>query len=173
MEQDLSGAFAVRACLAVLPTPHSREWREGIWLRATDKSWKGLTDLPRRLQKMADEIGSLNTNFFCIPDGCANQTLVSFYRLPTVLRSYATALNHRTTIISKAIDPPSHSRRLVELSNFTKLVTGRYRDREVAELLNAAAITIGYENARGFDALHLMQARHRYRGPHEGLLPPR
>lgn len=163
--QDLSDSFAVRACLAVLPVPHSRRWREEIWLKATGKSWKALTEFPRRLQKMAGEIESLNANFFSIPVACDNPTLVNFCQLPTVLRSYAEVLSHRTMRIPKGFLSPSRSRRLVELSHFARAMTGRYCDREIADLLNATAIAMGCVNLAGIDALDLAQARHHYRVP--------
>lgn len=96
---------------------------------------------------------------------CDNPTLVNFYQLPTVLRSYAEVLNHRTTRIPKGFLSPSRSRRLVELSHFAKAMTGRYCDGEVADLLNATAIAMGCENLAGIDALDLAQARHRYHVP--------
>lgn len=163
--QDLSDSFAVRACLAVLPVPHGRKWREEIWLKATGKSWKALTEFPRRLQKMAGEVESLNANFLSIPAACDNPTLVNFYQLPTVLRSYADVLSHRTMRIPKGFLSPSRSRRLVELSHFAKAMTGRYCDGEIADLLNATAIAMGCENLAGIDALDLGEARHRYRVP--------
>jgi len=163
--QDLSDSFAVRACLAVLPVLHSRRWREEIWLKATGKSWKALTEFPRRLQKMAGEIESLNANFFSIPAACDNPTLVNFYQLPTLLRSYAEVLSQRTMRIPKGFLSPSRSRRLVELSHFAKAMTGRYCDAEIADLLNATAIAMGCDNLAGIDALDLAQARHRYRVP--------
>lgn len=163
--QDLSDSFAVRACLAVGPVPHSRRWREEIWLKATGKSWKALTEFPRQLQKMAGEVESLNANFFSIHGACDNPTFVNFHQLPTVLRSYAEVLSHRTTRIPKGFLSPSRSRRFVELSHFAKAMTGRYCDTEIAELLNATAIAMGCENLAGIDALDLAQARHRYRVP--------
>jgi hypothetical protein len=163
--QDLSDSFAVRACLAVLPVPHSRRWREEIWLKATGKSWKALTEFPRRLQKMADEIESLNANFLSIPVACDNPMLANIGQLPTVLRSYAEVLSHRTMRIPKGFLSPSRSRRLVELSHFARATTGRYCDSEIADLLNATSIAMGCENLAGIDALDLAQARHHYRVP--------
>jgi len=146
----------------VLPTTKSRRWREEVWLRTT-KSWKSLKEFPERLQKIAVEIEGLNRNFFCIPDDCENPTLSSFSELPSILRNYAGVLNHRATIISKNFHPHSRSRRVVELSKFTRLITGLYLDPEVAELLNSSAIAMGYENLAQFDATKITQARHRYR----------
>jgi hypothetical protein len=159
--QDLSGTFAARACLAVLPVPQSRNFREGIWLQGTGKSWKTLTEFPGRLQRMADDIEILNTKFFGIPEACENPTLASFYQLPTILRSYAETLSRRTTRIPKAFPAAPRSRRLSELSNFAMWFTGKNRDKEIVELLNAAAIAMGYESMPGFDATQLAQARYR------------
>jgi hypothetical protein len=161
--QDLSGAFAVRACLVVLPVPSSGKWREEVWLQGTGKSWKALKKFPARLLRMADEIEKLNTNFFRIPDACTNPTWLSLCQLPTSLRSNAETLNRHETIISKAFRSPSESSRVVELLNFAKWTTGRDRVREVAKLLNAAALAMKCENK--FDATHLIQARYRYRKP--------
>ena len=110
------------------------EWWEEIWLKATGKSWKALTDFPRRLQKMAGEVESLNANFFSIPGAGDNPALVSFHQLPTVLRSYAEVLSHHTMRIPRGLLSPSRSRRIVELTHFAKAMTGRYCDREIADL---------------------------------------
>lgn len=166
--QDLSGAFAVRACWAVLPIPLSRKWLENVWLRGTGKSWKALKEYPGRLKRMADEIESLNARFLAIPEGCENPTLVNFSQLPVNLRAYAETLGNRTSRIPKTFRPPSRSRRLVELLNFAGWVADAHRDREVADLLSAAAEAMGYDEI--FDATQLAQARNRYHGPSENML---
>jgi hypothetical protein len=159
--QDLSGPFAVRACLAVLPVTQSREFREGIWLKGMGMSWKSLYELPRRLHRMADTIKSLNRKFFGISEANVNSLFVSFYGIPTILQSYAETLSGHTARIQKGFHPPPRSRRLYELSDFAKKATGQYRDRELVELLDAAAIAMGYKNLPEFDAMQLVQARYR------------
>jgi len=159
MGQDLSGAFGIRAYLAVLQAPRSRQWREEVWLQGTGKSWKALREFPARLQRVADEIESLNTNFFRIPEGCANSVLIKLSELPAGLRSYAEMVKSRETRIPKAFLAPTHSRRLVELSNFAKWITGSYHDKEMAAILTGVAIAIK-SNAE-FYAMDLSQARYR------------
>jgi hypothetical protein len=159
--QDLSGAFAVRACLAVLPVTHSIRWREGIWLQGTGRSWKALTEFPTRLQRVADEIENLNAKFFCISEACRNPTLVSFNRVPMILRSYAETLGRRAARIPKAFPMPRRGKWVSELSTFTMLVTGRFCDKEVAELLNGASTALDLEKDPHFDALTIAQARSR------------
>ena len=161
--QDLSGPFAVRACLVVLPVPSSRNWREDVWLNGASKSWKALTEFPDRLNKIAEEIETLNAKFLAIPENCKNPFLVKHIELPTALRTYGEALRHRTAGIVKGFAAPSSSRRIVELLNFSTAMTGRDRVKDCAELLNGAAEALGREPK--FDATHLIQARSRYRGP--------
>jgi hypothetical protein len=161
--ENLSGAFAVRASLVVLPAPNKGEFRERTFLEGTGKSWKAMTEFSERLVKMAFEIEALNARFFSIPEGTENPTHIGFRQLPINLRCYGTALNSRLELIKKRFKPRSQSNRMAELSHFTKQVTGAYLDREVAELLNATAFLMEYEP--DFDALKLSQARNRYPHP--------
>jgi hypothetical protein len=110
---------------------------------------------------MADEIESLNTKFFGVSEACENPTLAGFHRLPTILRSYANTLNRRAKGIPKAFPPPTRWRWCFRVSDSTNWATGRFRDEEVAKILNDAATAMGYENMPGFDALQLAQARYR------------
>jgi hypothetical protein len=160
-EKLLANPRFADACFVVAMLAAPRKSREEIWLQRTGKSWKALTEFPGRLQRMADEIESLNTKFFGIPEACENPTLASFYQLPTILRSYAQTLSRRTTRIPKAFPALTRSRWLSRISNLTKWATGKCSDKETTELLNDAAAAMGYEDMPGFDALQLEQVRYR------------
>jgi hypothetical protein len=65
--------------------------------------------------------------------------------------------------IPKAFRPASRSERLVELSDFTRYATGKFRDKEVAKLLNVTAIALNQDIQ--FDAFQIAQARSRQKKP--------
>lgn len=111
---------------------------------------------------MADTIKSLNKDFFGISEACVNPLLDNFYGLPTVLQSYAETLGRQMARIPNAFPAPRRGKRVSELSSFTVMVTGRFRDKEVAELLNGAASALDKEQQAHFDALTIAQARSRF-----------
>lgn len=164
------------ACLAIVTKRKSsrRETWEKFWPVGTGKTWKALKDFPRRIRGIADEVERVNSNPFFNPSfwitkETTDATIVRrrFTELPGLLCLYAASLElligRLPTLTAQAYPPPTqgHSDFVFLLSGSVKMVTGRFRDREVAELLNAAALALGEEYE--FDALTLAQARSRRR----------
>jgi hypothetical protein len=87
--------------------------------------------------------------------------------LPGIMRVYAAGLeNHIArvpdlTVKSYPSSSDAQARWLVLLSYVVKLATGKWMDKEVAELLNATAIALG--ERREFDALTVTQHRSRWK----------
>jgi hypothetical protein len=171
---DLAGALAAIACLAVSTTRGRRESWQKLWTLETGKMWKALKEFPKRLQKMAEEVERVNASFFFSPAQFANaKTLEAeiarkrFNQLPGIMRVYAAALGAhvarvpRLHAISFPPPPRGPSRRLLYLSYTVRLLTGKYRDGQVAELLNAAATALDEKSQ--FDALTIAQARSRWK----------
>jgi hypothetical protein len=177
---DLAGPLTAFVCLAVSPRGQYRRSWEKLWTLETGKTWKALKDFPRRLENMADEVERVNSSFFFSPAQIANaKTLKAefarkhFNQLPGILHVYAAALEahiERTPDLTARIFPQSPgggpSQWVLLLSYTVKQATGKWRDREVAELLNAGARVLGEvrpEQEDRFDALTIAQARARFK----------
>ncbi len=164
------------ACLAIMTKRKSsrRETWERFWPTGTGKTWKAIKDFPRRIRRIADEVERVNSNPFFNPSfWIAKETIDAkivrrrFTQLPGLLSLYAASLElligRLPTLTAQAYPPPTHGHWdfVLLLSGSIKMATGRFRDREVAELLNAAALALGEDYE--FDALTLAQARSRRR----------
>jgi len=164
------------ACLAVSPSRWrwSRKAWETVWTRNTGKTWKALREFPDRVCGMADEIKRLNESFaFSAVQYASAQTVEAvtvrkvFNQLPAMLGAYAEALRwhiDRVPLMTAEAFPPlprGHSKFVVYVSELIKAATGRFRDRECARLLNAAALAL--DEKAEFDALTIAQARSRSR----------
>jgi hypothetical protein len=171
---DLAGALAAFACLAVSRNRGHRKWSEKLWVLETGKMWKALKEFPKRLLKMADEVERVNASVFFSPAQFANaKTLTAeiarkrFNQLPNIMRVYAAALGAhiarvpRLSAMSFPPPPKGPSQWFLLLSYTVKLMTGKFRDGQVAELLNAAATASDEKNQ--FDALTIAQARSRWK----------
>lgn len=148
---------------------HRKGW-EVLWAAGAGKTWKALKEFPGRLRGMADEVERLNASPFFAPAQYVNaKTLKAeivkkrFYQLPGIMRVYAAALEAHIERVPQAFPPRprGHPPALFDLSEAVKVVTGRYCDRQVADLLNASASALGEE--KQFDALSIAQARSRRR----------
>ncbi len=178
---DLALTLTFFACMAVTPKGSSRKPWEKIWALETGKTWKSLTEFPDRLRRMADEIERVNGSLWFSPaQYISAQTRMGelvrkrFEILPGMLRLYAAGLklrNARLPVLKDQVYPPSKGtpmNYIVGVSCVVKVTTGRYRDREVADLLNAAAVALekkDLEEKRSmarFDALTIAQARSRF-----------
>jgi hypothetical protein len=150
-----------------------KEW-EKLWLLGTGKTWKALKEFPGRLRSMAKEVEQINASLIFSPANFANvdTRVAAIIRkrlnlLPSIMRFYAAGLESHIVRIPKQFAesfprfPKEHSPWLVKLSHLVKLITGKWHDREVAELLNTAAIALG-EKAQ-YDALTVAQARSRFK----------
>jgi hypothetical protein len=177
---DLAGPLAKFACLAVSPNRLRRSSREKLWSLETGKTWKALKDFPKRLRYMADEVKRVNASLFFSPAQIANaKTLKAeivrrrFNQLPGIMHVFAAALEAhiaRVPDLTARSFPQSsgggHSQWVLLLSYTVKLATGKWRDREVAELLNVAARALGEvrpQEEDRFDPLTIAQARSRFK----------
>jgi len=171
---DFAGALTALACVAVYPSGVSRKRWETVWALNTGKTWKALTEFPDRMCRMADEVKRVNESSTFSPAQFANaRTAVAeiarqrFHELPGVLRLYAQELRRhiaRVPRMTAKAFPPSprgHSPALLYLSLSVLGLTGKPRDRMVADLLNAAALALGEKSE--FDALTIAQLRSRRR----------
>jgi hypothetical protein len=164
------------ACLAIMTKRKSsrRETWEKFWPVGTGKTLKALKDFPRRIRGIADEVERVNSNPFFNPSSWITKETTDarivrrrFTQLPGLLCLYATSLElligRLPSLTAQAYPPPTHGHSdfVFLLSGSVKMATGRFRDREVAELLNAAALALGEDYE--FDALTLAQARSRRR----------
>ena len=168
--QDCSRELTVYACLAVSSHQGRPETLERAWASNTSKSWKALREFPERLIRMADEVERINAGdpavFARTPHWNVDRNESSNLRevckqLPGSMRSYAKALRERNTYVARATPRNGRSKALFDLSEMVKIFTGKYLDRQVAELLNATAEVL--EEDVQFDALSVAQARSRHR----------
>jgi hypothetical protein len=179
-----SGAFKdlpfveLQALLASLSVRRKRRPRREtfalLWAAGTGKTWKALKDFPGRLRGIADEVERVNAGpCFDLASWINKETIGAqmfrhrLLQLPGLLRVYAASLEFivgKLPAMTERIYPAAprgHSEFMFLLSAAVKLTTGRFRDKEVAEMLNAAALALG--EGSQFDALTLAQARFRRR----------
>jgi hypothetical protein len=163
------------ACLAVPRKGGAkRKTMEKIWASKTGKTWKALKEFPARLGGIADEVEKINKSDLASPliwmredEPKARIAKDHFQRLPGVLRFYAAFL--RMLLVEKVpatwerhfpSAPRGHSHSIFHLSQLIKASTGRFHDREVCDLLDAAACALGVDYQ--FDPTLLAQARSRH-----------
>jgi len=151
--------------------------RERLWSVGTGKTWKALREYPRRLRKMAKEVKSINESPFFGPGGViTSQKPIAifskrqFLLLPTTLQRYADWLEawaEKVPDLHSQHYPPAprgYSRFAIYMSTLSKLLTGRFCDREVAELLNAADLVLNADDPKSgerFDVQTLVDLRAR------------
>jgi hypothetical protein len=175
LKQILGTLLPVFACLAIpRRSGRSRESIQGVWALGTGKTWRGIKNFPARLRGIADEVQKINDTGFFSPNTWitkdttrARITKGHFLRLPGLLRIYGAYLE---ALASEKIPaawqsqihptPRRHSPTLFWLSDIVKVATGRFRDREVCDLLDATAAALGVKYQ--FDPILLAQARSRY-----------
>jgi hypothetical protein len=172
----LETLLPILACLAVpRRSGRVRKSIEAAWAHGTGKTWKGIKGLPDRLRRVADEVQKINDSNFFSPEMWITKDTTQakiakghFLRLPGVLRIYGAWLevlaNERIPAAWQSQLPPparGHSPSLFWLSDLVKACTGRFRDREVCDLLDAAAAALGVRYQ--FDPTLLAQARSRHR----------
>jgi hypothetical protein len=146
--------FRLYAALIVTKWP-SRKLMEKFWAYGTGKTWKSLNDFPMRLRRMAEELKQVQAWLHFEPESsmCAQSPLAEnikrgIWELPLNLGVFAT---HIEVILEKlpksstSKGPPQrkfHEPWTSQLSEIVKALTKRYCDREVADLLNSAAIAL-------------------------------
>jgi hypothetical protein len=169
---DFPITLAALACLSLGQNRSRRKAWETLWAFGTGKTWKSLTDFPQRLRSIAKEVEQVNASQLFVSvvfsDAKTPKAEVARKRLtqlPGLMRLYGAALDTyiaRVPQLTAARFPPSpqrHSQWLFNLSYAVKLATGQWHDREVAELLEAAAIVLNVKSK--FDASTLAKARSR------------
>jgi hypothetical protein len=167
---DLSRELTTFACMAVSPHQGRPEFLNRYWARRTGKKWKALTEFPDRLEKIADDVQTINRadpHFYARRRGNDLSRLEllrlqeNCMQLPLMIRDYAKALRERNASIAAATPRSGRSNGLFQLTEIVKFLTGSYHDQEVSELLNAVANALGEE--REFDAIEVAQARSRFK----------
>jgi hypothetical protein len=172
---DLAGTLAALACIEVYKKRgRGTKSLEKLWAIGTGKTWKALGEFPDRLRRVAKEVEQINMSPLFAPAAYVNVKTIQadifrkrLEQLPGIMNFYATGLEMHMTRVPKYWDqafPPSPqgpSQTLLILSYTVKVCTGKWRDTQVADLLNAAAIALA-EN-REFEALTIAQARARFK----------
>lgn len=167
---DLSRELTTYACMAVSPHQGRPEFLNRYWARGTGKTWKALAEFPNRLEKIADDVQTINKadpHFYARRRGndLSRFELLRLQencmQLPLMIRDYAKALSERNAAVAAATPRSGRSNGLFQLTEIVKFLTGSYHDQEVSELLNAVANALGEE--KEFDAIDVAQARSRRR----------
>lgn len=142
--------------------PVGRAYWHKLFASGTGKSWKALTEFPKRIRRMAEELNKLLHH-----DYFADERAIDFSSLPSSLNDYADRIDSQ---IEELPIPRSHARLrysqwALHLSRRVKALTGRVCDRQVADLLNAVNLVLNGEkdSKRDFDALTIAQARARFK----------
>jgi hypothetical protein len=166
---DLSRELTTWACRAV--SPHQgRPTSLDHWAEGTGKTWKALREFPNRLEKIAEEVESINKadpSFYARRRGKVLGTFELLrlqeecMQLPVMIRGYAKTLKERNTAVFIATPRSGSSNALFQLSETVKFLTGAYHDQEVSDLLNAVANALG--ERKQFDATGIAQARSRFK----------
>jgi hypothetical protein len=173
LEGFLDYLVPLLAWLVVSKRMDRKTWEKIVFLGA-GRTWKSLTGFPLRLRKMAEEIESLNRSNLYSPDltfkeniPAANRLKTTFYRLPLVLKAYATWVDVWTRKLPRLT--PRYAGRssrgngsiLVCLSSLIHVITGGYRDAEVSDLLNAADVALNSAKGPRFHPQTLLDLRSR------------
>lgn len=140
--------------------PVGRAYWHRLFASGTGKSWKALTEFPKRIRRMGEELDKLlHDNYF------ADERAADFSSLPSSLNDYADWIDSQ---IEELPRPKGHARVryaqwTLHLSRRVKALTGRACDRQVAGLLNAVNLVLNGEkdSKRDFDALTIAQTRAR------------
>jgi hypothetical protein len=149
---NLDDVLTMFVCFALVPQGVSAETVQRLFTFSTGKSWKALKGFPARLKKMAGQIETVNAGPFFDPLNLTARTVTGralraqLPLLPVTLRAYAAFLelliSKLPPLISNYFAPGKpqrgHSAWILHISNFVKKLTGRFRDVEVSDLLNAA-----------------------------------
>jgi hypothetical protein len=142
--------------------PVGRAYWHKLFASGTGESWKVLTEFPKRIRRMAEDVDKLMHHAYF-----GNQEAKTFWPLPSSLNDYADWIESQ---IEELPIPRSRARLryalwTLHLSRRVKALTGRVCDRQVADLLNAVNLVLNGEkdSKRDFDALTIAQARARFK----------
>ena len=169
-ESSLDHLFCIAAIFIVVTKRPPRELMEDLWAMGTGKTWKALSEFPARLRKMAHEVKQVHAgHFFNVESSIPGQTPLAnaikqrIHNLPTDLGATATQIEFMTKKLPIFFNnEDSRTRKFHEpwfswLCEFIRTLTGKYRDREVAELLNSAAYAM--KETFEVEVLAITQAR--------------
>jgi hypothetical protein len=179
VKRQFCDAVALLSSLAVAKTAKRQSFEE-LWAQNSGKTWKALIKFPNRLRNLAKEVQQMNGSLFFSPTllvadkvpSDSIQGLVSrFSELPNALYYYANGVEAMAQDLPAVTSEhywrqPGHSPWIDQLSELVNRLTGRFHDKEVAELLNAAeALLLPNMRGRnkGFDAQTLADFRSRRR----------
>jgi len=149
-------------------TGASRDEWEKFWTCDTGKTWKALREFPDRLRRMAEEVEHVNRDRYFNLLAQKSDSMIA--ALPATLRAcadcYDRLIRELPARTRAFYSHPSHEHPLWvgELSKIVKAITGRYCDREVAELLNAADLVLNPDKEnidKGWDSQTLADLRFR------------
>lgn len=182
---DLAGTLAAFACIEVSKKHGGgKKSLEGLWALGTGKTWKAMCEFPERLRRIAKEMKQINETAFFAPAAYVNAKTTQaeiirkrFEQLPTTVNLYATALEMHTARIPKQwakmiLPVPRRPSWPVQALSYTvRFVTGKWHDKEVAELLNAGALALDLKGWNGVDALNIAQARSRWKKANPPSMP--
>jgi hypothetical protein len=178
---DLAGTLAAFACIEVSKKHGGgKKSLEGLWALGTGKTWKALCEFPERLRRIAKEMAQINESACLAPALYANAKTIQaqiirkrLEQLPATVNFYATALEMHTARIpkqwAKMIQaqfpdrPRGPSWSVPVFSHIVRVATGKWHDKEIAELLNAGALALDVKGWNGVDALNIAQARSRWK----------
>jgi hypothetical protein len=143
---------------------------EKVWAYGTGKTWKSLNDFPARLRRMAEEVKQVQAGPHFGPDSMINgesplakDIKRRIRELPLDLGVYATHIElivknlPKINMSGRSLKRKFHEPWTSQLMEMVRVLTTRYCDREVAELLNSAAIALNEEFA--VEPFALAQAR--------------
>jgi hypothetical protein len=139
--------------------PLGRNYHRKDYSSDTSKTWKQLSDFPRRIESMAEEISKVQNGIYFQSD--APEEFASLH-----LRLVEYAFWLRSHIEQLPLGPVGGNRDLasiVRLSNYVKKHTGRFQDKEVAALIEAVRYVIYKDEEFGVDAQDLADIRSRYK----------
>ncbi len=154
---NLEDALTTFVYLALMDRGVSTKTLQALLAIDTGKTWKVLKGFPKRLKKMAGEIEAVNAGiFFCPLNLITSRTVTGralraqLPLLPVTLRAHAvfvqSVISKLPLIISNYFGPGmpqrGHSAWILRVSNLVKILTGRFHDAEVSDLLNAADLTL-------------------------------
>jgi hypothetical protein len=168
-EAPLESVLCLLAIIAVTNRAN-RKLMEKFWSAGTGKSWDSLVTLPAKVRALAQELDQMNLSAHFNPQywfdqSDKRQVIRSrlMLGLPNMLRLYSAGVERKLKLLPKiggakwSGKSKLYMPAVLHLSRFVDGVTGKPRDKHVADLLNAAAVALG-EDVQ-IDALNIAQAR--------------
>ena len=157
----LKGEVLAWASVAVQKPTRRAHW-EKLFASNTGKSWKALREFPERIRRMAEEINTLLCHGYF-----GQEQAREFWPLPSSLNGYANWVESQIELsrVSGSRTRYRYPQWIVHLSSRVKALTGRFYDKEVAEILNAVDWALNGEgdSNKGFDVQMIIDCRSRHK----------